>query len=140
MVKRLLGAALLAGGLGTACGGIDLVGNSTLAAGTYVATVFLVTPPGEQQVNVLGAGGSLSIAISTSGSTSGSLNIPASVSGGPLTASMAGTATVTELTVEFDQDADTFVRDLNWARVGTAIQVGNVSAGGALFTITLQRQ
>jgi hypothetical protein len=139
-MRKQLAAVLLAGVLGTACSGNDLVGNSTLMAGTYSATVFTVKPDDAAEINVLGAGGSLTITISKSGATTGSLHVPASVEGGPLTASMAGTASVTELTVEFDQEADTFVRDLTWSRAGTAIQVANYPLAGAVYTVTLQRQ
>jgi hypothetical protein len=115
--------------------------DASFLTGTYAATVFVVTPVGQAPLNVLAAGGTLSITINSSGTTSGSLNVPASVTGGTaFTASMAGTATITALTVQFSQDADTFVRDLVWSRVGTELQVVNQTAGNSSFTITLTHQ
>src|SRR5688572_11443247 len=82
-------------------------------AGTWNATEFIITEAGAQPRNVLAAGGSLSIIVSANNSTSGSLTIPASFTGGSaITESMAGTATVSGSSVEFNQAADTFVRDL----------------------------
>ena len=131
-------AGLLLGSL--ACSGTEMVGSSTLLAGTYRADHFMVTPQGESEKDVLAAGGSLVITIEADGSTTGSLNIPASVTGGAaFNASMAGTATVTQLTVEFEQQADTFVRDLIWLRIEGKLTVINAAAGGANYTITLLR-
>jgi hypothetical protein len=140
MQARMVGLALIAAAAGVGCGGSDTVGSSNLLAGTYVAIIFDVTQSGQAPIDVLAGGGSLRIKIEGSGTTSGTLSIPASVSGGPLNASMAGTASVTALTVEFTQDADTFVRDLVWSRFETALVVQDQPAGGAQYTITLIRE
>ena len=141
MRSRSIYSALLVASSALGCGGLDTVGNSNLLSGTYLATIFLVTPTGQAQSDVLAAGGSLSITIDESGNTTGSLNIPGTVTGGAaFTASMAGTATVTGLTVEFNQAADSFVRDLTWARIGPDLSVANQVAGSASFTITLTHQ
>jgi len=125
----------------TACTVVDTLDSSNFLTGTYSATIFLVTPTGQAPIDVLAAGGTLSITIASSGATSGTLDVPASVTGGTrFLASMAGTATVTALTVQFSQDADTFVRDLTWSRVGTALRVVDQVAGGSSFTITLLHQ
>lgn len=50
--------------------------------GSYVATIFRVAPPGQGTKDVLAAGGSLTITIASNNSTTGSINIPASVTGG----------------------------------------------------------
>jgi len=100
-----------------------------------------VTPAGQSPINVLAAGGSLRITVESSGATSGSLVIPSSVTGGAqFTASMAGTAVITALTVQFEQSADTFVRDLTWSRVGILLTVTDQAAGSATYTITLLHQ
>jgi hypothetical protein len=141
MHARMAGLGLMAAAALAGCGGSDTVGTSNLLAGTYVAIIFTVTPSGQAPIQVLDAGGSLRIEIAASGSTSGTLSLPASVTGGaPLNASMAGTASVTALTVEFTQDADTFVRDLLWSRVETALVVVDQPVGGAQYTITLVRE
>jgi hypothetical protein len=140
MRPRLSRCALLAACWLSACGGTDTTSGNFIP-GTYNAALFLVTPSGQAQANVLAAGGSLSITISGSGQTTGSLNIPASVTGTTaFTASMEGTAVITGLTVQFQQAADTFVRDLVWSRVGPSLTVSDQSVGGASYTITLTRQ
>jgi hypothetical protein len=126
--------------LTTACGG-DGTGPADSVTGTYVATVFSVTPTGQAPINVLAAGGSLGITIAANNSTSGTLSIPASVTGTTaFTADMAGTALVTSSTVQFQQAADSFVRDLTWSRTGTSLTVVAQTAGSASHTITLTRQ
>lgn len=123
-----------------ACGGEDTTGPGGLQLGTYTATTFSVTPAGEAPINVLGEGGSLVITLQAGGTTTGTLTVPGSVTGGaPLVASMAGTVTVTSLTVTFQQTEDTFVRDLTWSRQGQIIAVNNQVVAGTSFTITLQR-
>lgn len=138
-MKRYMMLLGLVAGFAGACGG-DSTGNSTIA-GTYTATVFSVTPTGQAAINVIAAGGSLTIAIATNNATSGSLAIPASINGGTaFNADMAGTATVSGSTVHFQQTADTFVRDLTWTHSGTTLTVSNQAAGSASYTITLTRQ
>ena len=128
-------AAVLAG-----CAGIEVVTGTTFPTGTYTARVFLVTPTGQSQINVLAAGGSLSITIAANGHTTGSLQVPSSVTGGPeLVASMEGTADIGGLTVTFEQTADTFVRDLSWSRIEGTLVVTEQTVGGATYTITLSR-
>lgn len=111
-------------------------------AGTWVATEFGVTPTGQQPVDVLAAGGSLTITIAYNYATSGSLTAPAGVIG-VAPASMAGTAALnsTHTEVTFTQAADTFVRNVTWQRVGnTSLRVSNQITGSASFTVTLTRQ
>ena len=122
------------------CGGTEMVGTSTLIAGTYRADKLLVTPTGQTPINVLDAGGSLIITIEASGATSGSLYVPPTIGGVPFGVSMAGTATVTATTVQFTQSADTFVRDLTWTRSTNRLEVTDQQAGGASYTISLVKQ
>jgi len=123
------------------CGGdSEFVTGTTLAVGSYRAIAFRITPDGEGLVDVLAAGGSLSITLDHAGAASGTLVLPASAPGGPLTASMAGTATVTGLTVRFDQNADTFVRQVAWNRIGTGLQLISERIGSALYDVALERQ
>ena len=122
------------------CGGTDTVGTGTLVAGTYRADQFLVTPTGQTPINVLDAGGSLTITIEASGATSGSLYVPPSIGGVPFGVSMVGTATITATTVQFTQSADTFVRDLTWTRSVNRLEVTDQTAGSASYTISLLKQ
>ena len=109
--------------------------------GTYVASVFRVTPQGQSQIDVLGAGGSMTLTIGSNNAVTGTLVVPGSVTGGaPLSESMAGTAARDGDEVTFTQSADTFVRDLTWTLSAEGLRVTNQTAGGASFTLTLSRQ
>ena len=117
----MLGAALVA----TACddGGV-LVGTRSLArddlVGAYVATTLVVTL-GAEQIDVLGEGGSLFITLEPAGTTTGAIFVPEAVGGEELTAELSGTWVFRNEgpIVTFEQDADTFVRDLTF-RAGCA--------------------
>ncbi|HEX7942357.1 MAG TPA: hypothetical protein VF488_11165 [Gemmatimonadaceae bacterium] len=136
---RLLALVTLASALMSGCGSDSPTQPSSLA-GTYVATVFTVTPTGQSTIDVLAAGGSLSVTIASDNTASGSLSIPASVAGTPFNASMAGTVVQSGSTAKFQQTADTFVRDLTFTIVGNTLQATNQVAGVGAFTITLTRQ
>ena len=136
-------AGLMVASADAGCGSntpADPTDPSSSLAGSYHATVFNVTPTGQAAIDVLAANGSLAITIGAANALSGLLSIPASVTGGSaLNADMAGTVVVTGATVTFQQNADTFVRDLEWTRVGTSLTVVAQAAGSASFTITLAR-
>ena len=66
--------------------------------------------------------------------------IPASVTGDTdFNASMAGSASITGNTVEFQQSADTFVRDATWTLVGNTLVTSETFSGVAV-AVTLTRQ
>ena len=137
--KRLLvlvGLTLLAG-----CG-VDntFVGDSNLLTGVYTAVLFRITEDGQPTKDVLMAEGSLTISIDRNGGTAGSLVLPAGFPGGPVTLPMTGTATISGLTVEFDQVEDSFVRQVTWNRIESAIQIVNERIGTAVYDVTLTRQ
>ena len=109
-------------------------------AGTFVATSFIVTETGEPPTDVLALGGDLTITIAQNSSTTGTLNVPSELTGGSdLSFSMNGTATRTGNTVHFDQQADTFVRDLAWTFSGNTL-TANETVSGVSLAITLTRQ
>lgn len=109
-------------------------------AGTWSATTFLFTEAGKQPADVLAQGGGLTITVSSTNRTIGSLSVPATITGGAsVVASMAGTATVSGSTVQFDQEADTFVRDVTWTITGNTL-VTTSSVSGVTLNITLTRQ
>lgn len=147
MLFRLARPAILSSVAVLSCNN-DLCGCSPFVPnpieGVWAATQFLVTPNGQAQIDVLAAGGSLAITIHDDFGVSGSLSVPASVTGGaPIMASMAGAAIINgaPAVVTFLQEADTFVRDLTWQLVGnTSLRVSNQVAGSASFSITLSRQ
>ncbi len=136
--RALFAVAAVMGSL-AACGDDGLIDPNPIA-GAYTATTFRVTPAGQSEIDVLTQGGALVIAIGVDNTTAGTLNLPAVVTGDEaLQASMAGTAELNGSGVQFDQTADTFVRDLNWAFTNNTISVTNQSVGGASFTIVLTR-
>ena len=106
-------------------------------AGAYVATTFMVQDA--QVRDVLAAGGSLQLNLAASGATTGQLFVPASITGGSdLTASMAGTFRLSGTIVQFDQAADTFVRDMDFVVVGNTLR-GTDTFGGTVITVLLTR-
>jgi len=136
---RSVFAAVAIIGTLAACGEDGVIDPDPIA-GTYTATTFRVTPPSRPEINVLALGGSFSIILGGNGTTTGTLNLPAVVTGAaPLQASMAGTVERNGNSVSFEQTADTFVRDLNWTVAGRTITVTNQSVAGATYTIVLTR-
>jgi hypothetical protein len=132
-----VGAVLaMAVGCGSA---LEVVEGTNFETGTYTATLFRITPDGGTITDVLGAGGSLTLTFDRSGNVGGSLVIPASVTGTAVNASMAGTAVVTNLTVTFTQNADTFVRTATWSRIERTIQLANYRIGTAIYDVSLQK-
>jgi hypothetical protein len=139
-VGRILRPALVllsVAGLTSGCG--ESTSPSGIA-GTWVATSFQFTQVGQAPVNVLALGGAMSITIAANNATSGTLTIPGSLIGGSdLSLSMAGTAVRTGNTVEFDQAADSFVRDVAFTLAGNTMQ-GTYTNSGVTVDVTLTRQ
>ncbi len=136
-MRNLVIQALFVGSLPLAAGCSDAVSPESLA-GTYAATEFTLS--GEVSGDVLAAGGSLSITLNADGSTSGSVFVPAALNDGQdFTASLAGTFTITDGSVTFTQDADTFVRDITWEVDGTRLR-GAGTFSGVTITVVLTRQ
>lgn len=110
-------------------------------AGIWSATTFMSIEVGKPQADVLAQGGGLTITVSSTNRTTGSLSIPATVTGGAaVVANMVGTATVIGgAIVQFDQEADTFVRDVIWTITGNTL-VSSSTFSGVRRDITLTRQ
>lgn len=108
-------------------------------AGSYSANLFRITASGESEVDVLAAGGVLEINIAEDNTTTGTLDIPGSITGA-INASMAGTAVVSGSTVTFQQDVDTFMRDLSWARGNGRLTVYGQVVNGTTYRIALVRE
>jgi hypothetical protein len=140
--RALLAPAFIA--LFAGCAVTDnLTGHVSAVAGTYSALVFQVTPAGKAPIDVLAQGGALTIAIDNDNSATGTLDLPASATGGAaFSANMKGTALVAgDGTLHFQQDADTFVRNLKWT-VGAGAQqlsVSNQVVSGTTYTIMMIR-
>lgn len=104
-----------------------------LVAGSYEATEF--TADGQ---DILAAGGTLDMVLSPDGTVSGELDLPASA-GGPFTADLAGTFSVSGDGLTFTQGADTFVRDASWSWDDGALR-GEWSNTTSEVSVRMQRQ
>lgn len=130
-----------------ACGengtGLDEIEQSDVV-GSYQATTFETTENG-QTTDQLAEGAEFTITLNSDGTTAGNLFVPGGAEdGSDLDASLAGTWTfnANSNTVEFDQDADTFVRDMTFTatREGGTIQLeGEESFGGPTITVVLEQ-
>lgn len=137
VVLASVAAALAAGG-----GACSSTTDPSSIAGTYRATTLRVTPTGQGVIDVLAAGGTMSLTIASNNATTGTLSVPASVNDGvPFTVSLAGTAVRSGNTVQFQpSSSDSFVRDLTFTVNGNTLQTTNQVISGASFTVTLTRQ
>jgi len=106
LLAFLLGTAVIM----TACG--DSVGPESVA-GTYVATSF--TLAGATNADVLAEGGSITTTLTASGTTTGTMFIPAALNEGvDLTADLTGTFTINGQALRFSHTVNTFLRDITW--------------------------
>lgn len=77
--------------------------------------------------------------MSSSNRTSGNLTIPATITNGAtVVENMAGTATIPGTTVEFQQEADKFVRNVTWTLSGNTL-VTSSTISGVTLNVTLIR-
>jgi hypothetical protein len=83
-------------------------------AGSYSAATFTVTSPAGT-VDLLALGAQVDVTLSTDGATTGHLFAPGGGENGEdLEADLTGTWTLTGSTVTFDQEGDTFIRDVEF--------------------------
>jgi hypothetical protein len=53
---------------------------------------------------------------------------------------MTGTATISGLTIQFNQTSDSFVNQVTWNRIEGTIQIANTRVGAAVYDVTLVRE
>ncbi len=142
-------AALLAAALTlAACGDSPTGGDSQQLrmqrlAGSYEGFKYgekrFTTTENGQTTDWVARGASLKIELAADGTTSGRLLVPgADEDGGDFDASMAGSWTLKGDTVRFQQDADTFVRDMPFLVKGGRL-VGSEDFGDVRIDVTLSR-
>jgi hypothetical protein len=120
------------------CGDDDDPTGPPASTGAYEATTWTVTEGGTT-TDVLAAGGSFAITLTSQGTTTGRLFVPAAVTGeGDFDADLTGTWTQRGAIVEFSHAADTFVRDMPFTVQGATL-VGDHTFGGARIRVTLTR-
>jgi hypothetical protein len=106
--------------------------------GAYEATNWTGTSGGTT-TDILAAGGSFTITLTSQGTTTGHLFIPASVTGeGDFNSDLTGTWTQSGSVVEFSHTADTFVRDMPFTIQGASL-VGDRTFGDLRIRVTLTR-
>ena len=139
----ILSAALALGACGDSPSGPDSQDlRARQAAGSarfdrgYGATVFTITQDG-QTTDFLALGATLQLDLHRDGTTTGRLLVPGGdEDGGDFDASMAGTWTIDGGTVSFQQDADTFVRDMPFTVHGNRL-IGDATFGDVRVQVTL---
>lgn len=102
-----------------ACGGDNPVTPVGTIGGLYQASEFVTTGSGGQ-TNQLLAGSTVTINLLPNGATTGHLHLAATASNPAFDADLAGTWAQSGNTVTFEQDADTFIRNMTFTVVPTA--------------------
>ena len=114
-----------------------------IAVGNYTAVSFVTTGNSGQRNEIL-AGSTLVLNLNANGTTSGHLHVAASGGNPAFDADMAGTWIRAGTTVDINQSADTFVRDMPFeltpdATGSTWDLVGDAAFSGTRIQITLTR-
>jgi len=146
-LSRVTRSLLVSLAVGLAAGGCsDSTGNNedspppATVEGSYHATK-LAMKEGSATTDLIAGGAQVAIVLTSTGTTTGTLVIPAaySESGTEETLSLDGTYTYDAGTgaVVLAHDADTFLRDMTWKAGGNELHGTLVNAGSTL-TATLQ--
>lgn len=107
--------------------------------GTYAATTFTVANTGSAPQDVLAAGGSINLTIGRDLTTSGSMFIPASVTGTtPFSVSLLGTAAEQGDSVKLNLVQDSFLRDIYLLFDGSTL-TGTGTFNGTSVLVTLSK-
>jgi hypothetical protein len=110
-LPRIFGAVALSFGL-VNCGGDSFSPTVEVVAGIYHASTFTFNG-GSGTTDLLALGATVTITLAADGTTSGRMLVPGVAEGGEdLDADLAGTWVLSGTTVTFEQDADTFMRDV----------------------------
>lgn len=107
-------------------------------AGDYTATTFTVTPEGGATQDVIAAGGHITLTIANDFSTGGSLSIPETVEGGPVSVSLLGNVAQQGDQITLNTVADTFLRDITFTFSGGTLS-GTGTFSGATVVVTLSK-
>lgn len=119
----------------TGCDSAENDGGGERVTGDYETTQFTAEIEGET-VDVLGAGGFIEMTLREDETVSGQLFVPETLAGGEENDfSLDGTYTVSGGVVTFDQEADTFIRDVEWTFEGRALRTETEE-----ITVVLQQQ
>ena len=138
-LMRIVSLSLICSAV-AACGS-DSTAPSEPPVGSYTAIEF-VTTGNSGHTDQLLIGGSLNMTLAANGTTSGHLHMAASSSNPVVDADMAGTWTMNGNVVDFDQTADTIVRDIHFTLQPIATNtwdlVGDQVFSGTRIQLTLR--
>ncbi len=128
----MLVTVLAAGGI-AACG--DDVATPVDVAGVYRATLFETTTDGTT-TDEIANGALMTINLVADLTMTGRLFFP----GGNLDADMAGDWTLLRNSIQMDQEADTFVRDIDWVVIPGGTLTGTGVFSGVQVNVILERE
>lgn len=111
--------------------------TSSEVAGAYHAITFTTSRAGIT-TDQLGRGVRLTITLAADGGTSGMLFLPADVGGTDATIDLAGTWAQAGPVIHFDQEADSFVREVPFVP-GPGVLQGDTTIRGFRVRVTLVR-
>lgn len=142
----VLGAALTLGACDESPTTLDPAAQEMAAvAGEYAASgalgaISLTTEADGETVDWLATGASVQIRLTPNGKTTGRLFIPgADEDGGDVDANLAGSWTLDAGTIRFRHEADTFIRDMDFAVEGNLL-VGDETFDGVRVRLELARR
>jgi hypothetical protein len=126
-VRRMIGLALA---VSAGCGDDDsfspTVGN---VAGSYSAAAFTVTSS-TGTTDFLAAGAAVMVELAPDGTTTGQIFVPdGGEDGGDFDADLTGTWTLSDTTVTFEHEADTFLRDVEFIASRNRLSAEETFAG-----------
>ncbi len=116
-----------------ACGDVDPF-NPTVetVAGSYTATTFELSSV-VGTINLLAGGATVTINLAGDGTTTGRLFVPeGNTDGSDLDEDLAGTWSLTDSTVTFEQSADTFIPDVAFVASANRLTGEGTFSGGTL--------
>jgi hypothetical protein len=131
LISRLSLVALAVSAI--ACGDDDSFSpTEETVAGSYTATTFTLSSV-VGTINLLGAGATVTLNLASDGTTTGRLFVPeGNTDGSDVDEDLAGTWTLTDSTVTFDQSAATFIPDVEFIASANRLTGEGTFSGGTL--------
>lgn len=138
-IPRRARSLILALSLLAAASGCRRIADPDPLVGTFIATTFEITNPGEAPMRLLALGGTLGINIANNYVTRGTMIIPPTVNGGAV-ADLSGMAARTENRVLLTQTSPTFLTSLVFTLTGDLLEARGQMVNGVSYDLVLARQ